>query len=145
MNLSFSTKGWNSLSWQELLDEAVVNEFQGIEVFDPVKEGMNAKDGPFHRYAAAATLRSLKEKKQTICAFDTSYDLSSKETDIEEVKSVIELARSMEVPYISFPVNTDDELDIFSKESMKRLKEIQIVTSEGKVIRSLKVTDEMRE
>ncbi len=115
MNLSFSTKGWNSLSWQELLDEAVVNEFQGIEVFDPVKEGMNAKDGPFHRYAAAATLRSLKEKKQTICAFDTSYDLSSKETDIEEVKSVIELARSMEVPYISFPVNTDDEETVISK------------------------------
>ena len=46
---------------------------------------------------------------------------------------------------LTSPVNTDDELDIFSKESMKRLKEIQIVTSEGKVIRSLKVTDEMRE
>ena len=50
MNLSFSTKGWNSLSWQELLDEAVENEFQGIEVFDPVREGLNAKDGPFHKY-----------------------------------------------------------------------------------------------
>ena len=46
---------------------------------------------------------------------------------------------------LTSPVNTDDELDIFSKDSMKRLKEIQIVTSEGKVIRSLKVTDEMRE
>ena len=43
------------------------------------------------------------------------------------------------------PVNTDDDTDIFSKDGMKRLKEIQIVTSEGKVIRSLKVTDEMRE
>ena len=43
------------------------------------------------------------------------------------------------------PVNTDDDTDIFSKDGMKRLKEIQIVTSEGKVIRSLKVTDEKRE
>ena len=41
-------------------------------------------------------------------------------------------------------VNTDDETDIFSKESMKRLKEIQIVTCDGKVVKSLKVTDEMR-
>ena len=46
---------------------------------------------------------------------------------------------------LTAPVNTDDDLDIFSKDSMKRLKEIQIVTSEGEVIRSLKVTDEMRE
>ena len=41
-------------------------------------------------------------------------------------------------------VNTDDETDIFSEESMKRLKEIQIVTCDGKVVKSLNVTDEMR-
>ena len=115
MNLSFSTKGWNSLSWQELLDEAVENEFQGIEVFDPVREGMDAKDGPFHKYTAAATLRSLKEKKQTISAFDTSYDLSSKDSDPEEIKTVIGLARAMEVPYVSFPVSSDDEKTVIEK------------------------------
>ena len=115
MNLSFSTKGWNSLSWQELLDEAVENEFQGIEVFDPVREGMDAKDGPFHKYTAAATLRSLKEKKQTISAFDSSYDLSSKDSDPEEIKTVIGLARAMEVPYVSFPVSSDDEKTVIEK------------------------------
>lgn len=46
---------------------------------------------------------------------------------------------------LTAPVNTDDALDIFSKDSMKRLEEIQIVTSQGKVVKSLKVTDEMRQ
>lgn len=46
---------------------------------------------------------------------------------------------------LTTPVNTNDDLDIFSKDRMKHLKEIQVVTSQGKVVKSLEVTDEMRE
>ena len=46
---------------------------------------------------------------------------------------------------ISTMINTNDDLDIFSKDRMKQLKEIQIVTAKGEVVKSLQVTDDMRE
>ena len=46
---------------------------------------------------------------------------------------------------LTTPINTNDDLDIFSKNRMKQLKEIQIVTAEGEVVKSLQVTDDMRE
>ena len=42
-------------------------------------------------------------------------------------------------------VNTEDESDPLSKTHMQNLKKIQIVTAKGKVVKSLKITDEMRE
>ena len=42
-------------------------------------------------------------------------------------------------------VNTENESDPLSKTHMQNLKEIQIVTAKGKVVKSLKITDEMRE
>jgi len=33
MKLSFSTRGWNSASWDDLVKDAVEYKFQGIEVY----------------------------------------------------------------------------------------------------------------
>ena len=41
-------------------------------------------------------------------------------------------------------INTDDETDPLSKNHMQGLKEIQIVTSKVKLVKSLQITDEMR-
>ena len=34
MKLSFSTRGWGDLSWEELLDSALDMKFTGIEVYN---------------------------------------------------------------------------------------------------------------
>ena len=37
MNLSFSTRGWGDLSWEELLSTALDMRFTGIEVYNAHK------------------------------------------------------------------------------------------------------------
>ena len=64
MNLSFSTRGWPELAWDEMVDTALSMGFTGIEVYNLPKFGdMLAKGGPFHPYQTAATVRALREKK----------------------------------------------------------------------------------
>ena len=68
MKLSFSTRGWPGLSWDEMLETALDMGFAGVEVynlpkFDPLLE----RGGPFHMYQAAATVRNLREKKLHGC------------------------------------------------------------------------------
>ena len=62
MKLSFSTRGWPGLSWDEMLETATDMGFSGVEVynltnFDPLMD----KGGPFHKYNTAATARKLRE------------------------------------------------------------------------------------
>ena len=37
MNLSFSTRGWGDLSWEELISAALDMKFTGIEVYNLFK------------------------------------------------------------------------------------------------------------
>ena len=87
MKLSFSTRGWPGLTWEEMLETALDMGFSGVEVynlpkFDPLLE----KGGPFHKYQSAATVRQLREKKLEIPCFDTSCDLS---TDLDLFRGII--------------------------------------------------------
>ena len=67
MNLSFSTRGWPELSWEEMMETALDMGFTGIEVYNlPKFDPMIDRSGPFHKYQAAATVRTLREKKLKI-------------------------------------------------------------------------------
>ena len=67
MKLSFSTRGWPDLGWEEMMDIAGEMGFSGIEVYNlPKFDDLLAKGGPFHPYQTAATVRNLREKRQ-IC------------------------------------------------------------------------------
>ena len=78
MKLSFSTRGWSHLSWEECLDIGVNMGFEGIEVYNlPKFPELMERSAPFHKYNMAATARLLREKKLSIPCFDTSCDLSS--------------------------------------------------------------------
>ena len=78
MNLSFSTRGWPDLTWDEMVDTALDMGFSGIEVYNlPKFNNLFEKGGPFHQYQTAATVRALREKKLTVPCFDTSCDLSA--------------------------------------------------------------------
>ena len=51
MNLSFSTRGWGDLSWEELISAALDMKFTGIEVYNLFKfPELTDKGGPFHKH-----------------------------------------------------------------------------------------------
>ena len=67
MKLSFSTRGWSHLTWEEWLDAGVTMRFEGVEVYNlPKFPELMERSGPFHKYNIAATVRHLREKNLTI-------------------------------------------------------------------------------
>ena len=71
MKFSFSTKGWHNSTFEGFCDIAQDLGFEGIELHNIHNRLFTAKDGAFHDYTAAATLRRLYEKKLQIvlCLF----------------------------------------------------------------------------
>ncbi len=101
MKLSFSTRGWPSLTWEEMIETAVEMGFSGIEVYNlPKFDPMLDRSGPFHKYQAAATVRQLREKKLQIPCFDTSCDLSDDAADMDSLLNLLEVANNTRVPYV---------------------------------------------
>ena len=110
MNLSFSTRGWPELTWDEMMELAMDNGFRGIEVYNlPKFNPLLDRSGPFHKYQIAATIRELKEKKLTIPCFDTSYDISVGTEALSWLKNLIEVAGDAHVPYVAAVALTDNE------------------------------------
>ena len=78
MKLSFSVRGWNELSWDDMVKTAEELRFQGIEVYNIAKhEELIGKSGPFHKYKTAVTARMLHDKKLRIPCIDSSCDISA--------------------------------------------------------------------
>lgn len=114
MKLSFSTRGWPGLSFDEMLDTATEMGFSGVEVynlnkFDPLME----KGGPFHKYNTLATARTLREKGLSIPCFDTSVDISEDTAAAETLFALIETAHNTRVPYVALCALSDNEDNVF--------------------------------
>ena len=116
MNLSFSTRGWPNLTWDEMLDTALDMGFSGVEVYNlPKFPDMLAKGGPFHQYQTAATVRDLREKKLTVPCFDTSCDLSSEADAVRTMASLIEVARNAQVKNVVACALTGNEDAVYEE------------------------------
>ena len=110
MNLSFSTRGWGDLSWEEMLQEAVDMRFGGVEVYNLFKfPALTDRGGPFHEHKVAATIRQLRDLKLKVPCFDTSVDLSSDPEAIGILTKVLETARNAQVPYVAACALTENE------------------------------------
>ena len=110
MNLSFSTRGWETLSWEDYLADAEEMRFGGIELYNVQKRPeLTDRGGPLHRYSAAATARLLRDRKLKIPCLDTSCDLSSDEAAVPALLSLFELARDLQVPYVAACALTENE------------------------------------
>ena len=111
MKLSFSTRGWAHLNWEEWLNAGVNMHFEGVEVYNlPKFPEFVERSGPFHKYNMAATARQLREKKLSIPCFDTSCDLSSKDDNfVPTIKELIQIAKQMQVPYVSVVALQENE------------------------------------
>jgi len=114
MNLSFSTRGWANLTWEEMMDSALEMGFNGIEVYNlPKFDPMLERGGPFHKYQTAATVRQLREKKLKIPCFDTSVDISSDSECLSGLKKLMEVAHNTQVPYVAACALHDHEARVF--------------------------------
>ena len=110
MNLSFSTRGWGDLSWDQMLQEAVDMRFGGVEVYNLFKfPELTDRGGPFHAHKVAATIRQLRDLKLKIPCFDTSVDLSSDPEAVTILTSMLENARNAQVPYVVACALTENE------------------------------------
>ena len=110
MKLSFSTRGWPELSWDEMLQIAQDMGFSGVEVYNlPKFNPLLDRSGPFHKYQTAATVRQLRELKLKIPCFDTSYDISSPECNLEDLYVLMEVAHNTQVPYVVCCALTENE------------------------------------
>ena len=127
MKLSFSTRGWPEMSWDEMVELAVDMGFSGVEVYNlPKFDPLTDRSGPFHKYQTAATVRKLHEKKLQIPCFDTSYDLSAGEECVSYLVGLMDVARNTRVGYVVACALSDDEeqvrrnLQILLPEARKR-------------------------
>ncbi len=111
MKLSFSTRGWAHLNWEEWLNAGENMRFEGIEIYNLLKfPSLTERSGPFHKYNIASTTRRLREKQLAIPCFDTSCDLSSDEENTASyIKELIQIAKQTQVPYISVVALNDNE------------------------------------
>ena len=120
MKLSFSTRGWGDLQWEELLDTATEMGFSGVEVYNLQNfPELQDRSGPFHKYHTAATVRSLREKKLSIPCFDTSLDLSEGDTAVAPLLSLFDVARDMRVEYVVAFAYNDNEAQV--RENLQKL------------------------
>ena len=103
MKLSFSTKGWHDARFEDFCDIAQELKFEGIELHNIHNRLFTDKDGAFHDYAAAATLRKLYEKNLQLTCIDAVCDVSDKsayDDTMTEIKSCIEIAKNLKIPYV---------------------------------------------
>ena len=110
MKLSFSTRGWGDLSWEELLDSALEMKFTGIEVYNLFKfPALTDRGGPFHPHKCAATVRQLRDLKLSIPCLDSSMDLSDTPSDADVIARLMGIAHDIKVPYVVAFASSDDE------------------------------------
>ena len=102
MKLSFSTRGWSGLGWNEILDIATEQRFSGVEVYNPLcNAGMVGTGGPFHKYSVMQTVRTLRGRRLSIPCFDSPYDISSVSAQMcSDVSSLVKIASDTGSPYV---------------------------------------------
>lgn len=103
MKLSFSVKGWEDYSWQELMELASENNFKGIDLCPDTNEALFTKNGEFDKYNCGATVRSMKDKNLNIpcICYDDSISEGAVDETAQKVMSYIDFAASVRVPYIA--------------------------------------------
>ncbi len=108
MKLSFSTKGWHNSSFEDFCQIAKDMKFQGIELHNIHGPLFTEKDGAFHNYAAASTVRRLYELKLQIPCIDAvcnPADPADREYSVREIRDCLEIASNLHIPYVRIKVS----------------------------------------
>ena len=111
MKLSFSTRGWHDNTFEEFCDIAVELGFGGIELHNINNRLFTDRDGAFHDYAAAATLRRLYEKKLQLPCIDSLCDIAdaaSEAATLDEIRRCMGVAANLHIPNIRIKAMSGD-------------------------------------
>ena len=126
MKISFSTRGWRNLPWEEQVRDASELRFQGIEVYNLHRcAALTDRAGAFHKYHRNETMRTLRDTELEIPCLATSFDLSDPAENIEEMTELIRTASAMKIPYIAVcTLKENDELmrrrlDLLTREALE--------------------------
>ncbi len=114
MKLAFSTKGWHNSTFDDFCEIAKELKFEGIELHNIHNRLFTDKDGAFHDYAAAKTVRKLYEKKLSIPCIDTICNLADTENEnksIDEIEKCIEIASNLHIPYVRIKAYGEENYD----------------------------------
>jgi len=136
MKLSFSTKGWHDSTFDEFCSLAVDLGFNGIELHNIHNRLFTDKDGAFHDYAAAATLRNLYNKKLTIPCIDAIGDVASAEERadvVQEIAKCIEIARNLHIPNIRVRAEAHEDEETAKANVKALLAEVLPIAEAAKV------------
>ncbi len=121
MKLSFSTRGWQSICWEDLVKTALDMDFSGIEVYNlPMQEALTERGGPFHKYQCAATVRQLHQQKLSVPCFDTPCDLSG--SDCSPLFGLLQTAHDARVPYVAACALQNNEALVYENLSQLLLR-----------------------
>ena len=119
MKLSFSTRGWETLKWEEWLALAQEMCFGGIEIYNPQRSpSLFERSGPFHKYAVSATLRALGDAGISIPCLDSSIDISVPDGECDAA-ALIDTAANLRVPCASVVALNDSEATV--RDALARL------------------------
>ena len=110
MNLSFSTRGWGDMSWEQMIEAAVDMKFSGIEIYNLIKfPALTDRGGPFHKHRIAATRRQLRDLKLAIPCLDSSLDISANTENGDTALTLLQTAADLQVPYAVVWASSDNE------------------------------------
>ncbi len=127
MKFSFSTKGWHGRSFEEFCEIAEEMGFSGIELHNIHNPLFTDKNGAFHGYAAAATVRKLYEKKLQIPCIDAICDpgdADSKENALSELRQCMSIAINLHIPHIRIRVNAGDDGDAACENTVSLIESV---------------------
>ena len=103
MKLSFTTNGWNNLSFDECLLLAEEFHFQGIELYDPLRPEFSGEDAPLGRGRCARTVHALSQRALSVCCLDARRNVADPrmyDEAYEEVIALIALAQNVRAPFV---------------------------------------------
>ena len=122
LKLSFSVKGWEDYSWQDMIDLATENDYKGIDLCASAYPSYFQKNGVFDKYNSGATIRALKDKGLNIPVVSYSDDIAAGDPaeTISKIKEYIDFASSIKVPYVAFFASESEDakanvIDVLSK------------------------------
>ena len=103
MKLAFSTKGWHNSSFEDFCGIAKDLKFEGIELHNIHGPLFTEKDGAFHDYAAASTVRKLYELGLQIPCIDAICNpgiAAEKDSSVKEITDCLDIAKNLHIPYV---------------------------------------------
>ena len=103
MKLAFSTKGWHNSSFEDFCKIAGDLKFEGIELHNIHGPLFTEKDGVFHDYAAASTVRKLYESGLQIPCIDAICSPgvpAEKDSSVKEITDCLDIAKNLHTPYV---------------------------------------------